>query len=230
VLKQISIRNYAIIESLEIQLSKGLNIITGETGAGKSILLGALSLILGERADTKSLYNQEEKCIIEADFDLDKKSFQELFVANEIDFEKHTIIRREILPSGKSRSFVNDTPVNLSVLRIIGEKLVNMHNQHETLELIRSGFQMEVVDVLAKNQPLLNSFSQDFARYKKEQKQLDELVLSYQRAKTELDFLSFQLKELMDANLDEAEQEILESEQKTLSNVEKYRKLYKHLF
>ncbi len=223
-LKQISIKNYAIIERLEIQLSTGLNIITGETGAGKSILLGALSLILGERADTKSLYNQEEKCIIEADFDIDKKLFQELFVANEIDFEKHTIIRREILPSGKSRSFINDTPVNLSVLRIIGEKLVNMHNQHETLELIRSGFQMEVVDVLAKNQPLLNSFSQDFARYKKEQKQLDELVLSYQRAKTELDFLSFQLKELMDANLDEAEQEILESEQKTLSNVEEIQK------
>lgn len=142
-LKQISIKNYAIIERLEIHSCTGLNIITGETGAGKSILLGALSLILGERADTKSLYNQEEKCIIEADFDIDKKLFQELFVANEIDFEKHTIIRREILPSGKSRSLVNHTPVNLSVLRIIGEKLVNMHNQHETLELIRSGFQME---------------------------------------------------------------------------------------
>ena len=197
-----------------------MNMITGETGAGKSILLGALALILGERADTKSLYHPDEKCVVEAEFNLEKKSFQNLFAEQELDFETHTIIRREILPSGKSRSFINDTPVTLSILRFIGERLVNMHNQNETLELIRGGFQLEIVDILAKNQTLLRSFQQDFSTYKKEQKLLEDITHTFEQSKKQLDFLQFQWKELSDANLINDEQEQLESEHKTLSNVD----------
>ncbi|HLP18701.1 MAG TPA: AAA family ATPase, partial [Chitinophagales bacterium] len=148
-LHRLTIRNYAIIDKLEIEFCDRMNIITGETGAGKSILLGALSLILGERADTKALYNQDEKCVVEADFEIENKGLKSFFADNELDFDTHTIVRREINQSGKSRAFINDTPVTLTVLKQLGEKLVNLHSQHETLELTRAGFQLDVIDTLA---------------------------------------------------------------------------------
>ncbi len=157
-LHRLSIRNYAIIEKLEIEFCDRMNIITGETGAGKSILLGALSLILGERADTKALYNTEEKCVVEADFEIENKDLKSFFSKNELDFDTHTIVRREINQSGKSRAFVNDTPVTLTVLKELGERLVNLHSQHETLELTKGGFQLDVVDTLAKNQLQITNY------------------------------------------------------------------------
>lgn len=222
-LRALSIQNYAIIDSLHVDFCNGVNIITGETGAGKSILLGALSLLLGERADSKALYNQEKKCLIEAEFD-SVSDTKYLYEDNDLDFEAITIVRREIAPNGKSRAFINDTPVNLNVLKAIGEKLVNMHTQHETLDLIESGFQLEVLDALAKNQILLKSYRQLYTAYKKDTTRLDAMVHEYNKAKAELDFLQFQLNELNEAKLDADEQTQLESEQQTLENVESIKK------
>ncbi len=219
-LHKLSIRNYAIIDKLDIEFSGALNIITGETGAGKSILLGALGLILGERADSKVLYNQEEKCIVEADFDISGYNLRDFFTEQELDFEAHTIVRREINQNGKSRAFVNDTPVTLNVLQSLGEKLVNLHNQHETLELTRSGFQLAVIDALAKNQGPLASYKAVFRQYKKDFKRLEELIEKAGAANAEMDYVQFQYKELAEANLEAGEQELLETEQGTLSNVE----------
>lgn len=219
-LHRLAIRNYAIIDKLEIEFCERMNIITGETGAGKSILLGALNLILGERADTKVLYNENEKCVVEADFEIENKGLKKFFIRHELDFDTHTIIRREINQSGKSRAFINDTPVTLAVLKELGENLVNLHTQHETLELIRAGFQLNVIDILAKNQELLAGYQANFAAYKKQQKQLEELSAQNKAASAELDFLSFQLTELAEAKLQTGEQAQLETEQNTLGNVE----------
>ena len=218
-LRHISIQNYAIIDDLRVDFDSGVNIITGETGAGKSILLGALALLLGERADTKVLYDQGQKCVIEAEFD-SVSDTRELFKHNDLDFEPVTIIRREIAQSGKSRAFINDTPVNLNVLKALGEKLVNMHSQHETLDLIEAGFQLEVLDALARNQSLLADYQKLFATYKKDQARLDLLIAEHNKAKAESDFIQFQLNELREAKLESGEQELLEAEQKTLENVE----------
>jgi DNA repair protein RecN (Recombination protein N) len=222
-LRALSIQNYAIIDELHVDFCNGVNIITGETGAGKSILLGALSLLLGERADSKALYNQEKKCLIEAEFD-SVSDTKYLYEENDLDFEAVTIVRREIAPNGKSRAFINDTPVNLTVLKALGEKLVNMHTQHETLDLIEAGFQLEVLDALAKNQIPLKSYRLLYAGYKKDTLRLDAMVAEYNKAKAELDFLEFQLNELNEAKLDADEQTQLESEQQTLENVESIKK------
>ena len=222
-LRQLSIQNYAIIDELHVDFCNGVNIITGETGAGKSILLGALSLLLGERADSKALYNQEKKCLIEAEFD-SVSDTKYLYEENDLDFEAVTIVRREIAPNGKSRAFINDTPVNLNVLKALGEKLVNMHTQHETLDLIEAGFQLEVLDALAKNQTLLKAYKQSYSGYKKNTIRLEAMVHEYNKAKAELDFLEFQLNELNEAKLDADEQTQLESEQQTLENVESIKK------
>ncbi|HWB62724.1 MAG TPA: AAA family ATPase [Chitinophagales bacterium] len=219
-LHRITIKNYAIIEGLEIQFNERMNIITGETGAGKSILLGALSLILGDRADTKVLFDKNEKCVVEADFEITDASLRSFFAHNELDFEVHTIVRREINQSGKSRAFVNDTPVTLSVLKELGEKLVNLHSQHETLDLIKAGFQMGIVDVLAGNRPLLETYRNKFDTYKNGQKQLEVMTEQLKSAHAEMDYLQFQLKEFTEARLEAGEQEPLEAEQNTLSNVE----------
>jgi DNA repair protein RecN (Recombination protein N) len=218
-LRLLSIHNYAIIDEVQVDFCNGVNIITGETGAGKSILLGALSLLLGERADSKALYDQNKKCLIEAEFD-SVSDTKYLFEENDLDFEPITIVRREISQNGKSRAFVNDTPVNLNILKALGEKLVNMHTQHETLDLIEAGFQLEVLDSLAKNQSLLKGYKHIYAAYKKETLSLDAMVQEYNKAKAELDFLEFQLNELNEAKLDADEQIQLESEQQTLENVE----------
>ncbi|HLP53333.1 MAG TPA: DNA repair protein RecN [Chitinophagales bacterium] len=219
-LHRLTIRNYAIIDKLEIEFCDRMNIITGETGAGKSILLGALSLILGERADTKALYNQDEKCVVEADFEIENKGLKSFFADNELDFDTHTIVRREINQSGKSRAFINDTPVTLTVLKQLGEKLVNLHSQHETLELTRAGFQLDVIDTLARNQDLLQTYRGLFNRYKKDHKRLEVLAEQFRTSSAELDYLQFQYNELAEAKLEADEQNTLEAEQNTLSNVE----------
>ena len=183
-------------------------------------MLGALSLILGERADTKVLYHEDAKCVVEADFEIEDKSLKSFFEKNELDYEHHTIIRREINQSGKSRAFINDTPVALNLLRELGEGLLNLHNQHETLDLVKAGFQLRVVDALAKNQVSLVDYQQKYQQYKKELKELDELTIRWKSNSAELDYLQFQLKEIAEAKLENGEQEKLESEQISLSNVE----------
>ena len=223
-LNRLIIKNYAIIDRLDIAFDEHLNIITGETGAGKSILLGALNLILGERADTKVLYNQEDKCVVEANFAIQQKELADFFEQNELDFEPNTIVRREINQNGKSRAFVNDTPVNLSLLKELGEKLVNLHSQHETLELTKSGFQMNVVDTLAKNKPLLEQYRQAFRLYKKHELALRDLITQNRNASAELDYLQYQWKELDEAKLEKDEQQELETEQNTLSNIDEIKR------
>lgn len=198
----------------------GINIITGETGAGKSILMGALSLILGERSDSKTLFNPEQKCVIEAVFQLDKPTFKPFFEKEELDFETQTVIRREITPNGKSRAFINDTPVNLPQLRALGEQLVNLHSQHETLELIDSGFQLKLVDHLAGTTKQAEDYEKQYAHFREAQRNLQLKLSGRSRSQQELEFLQFQLKEINEANLHAEEQQALETEQQTLSNVE----------
>lgn len=219
-LHRLTISNYAIIKKLDIEFCESMNIITGETGAGKSILLGALKLILGERADTRVLYDQNEKCVVEAHFEITNKALESFFTTNELDFEAHTIIRREINQSGKSRAFINDTPVTLQLLKVLGEQLVNLHSQHETLELSNAGFQLNVIDALAKNMPLLASYQNLFTAYRADLSRLKDLEEQFRNSNAELDYLQFQLAELDEAGLENTEQEVLEAEQNTLSNIE----------
>ncbi|MBK8658384.1 MAG: DNA repair protein RecN [Bacteroidetes bacterium] len=219
-LHRLSIRNYAIIDRLDIDFHERMNIITGETGAGKSILVGALNLILGQRADTKVLYDEKEKCVVEADFELQRPHLQAFFASHELEFDTHTIIRREISPSGKSRAFVNDSPVNLPLLKQLGEQLVNLHSQHETLDLTEAGFQLSVLDLVARNSATLAQYQTVYRSYRQHVTQLHELQARHKAAAAEQDFIQFQLSELADARLNEGEQERLEQEQSTLSNIE----------
>lgn len=219
-LHRLTIRNYAIIDQLEVAFGDRMNIITGETGAGKSVLMGALNLILGERADSKALYNQQEKCVVEADFEIENKNLKVFFSTHELDFDTHTIIRREINQNGKSRAFINDTPVTLQVLKELGEQLVNMHSQHETLELTKAGFQLRVVDTLAGNQLLLADYRSLFSTYKKQQQSLALLIEQNKASTAELDFLQFQFKELAEALIQPGEETVLEAELSTLNHVE----------
>ena len=163
-LNQLEIKNYAIIQHVSLTFDRGLNIITGETGAGKSILLGALGLSLGDRADTKILYNQKEKCVIEAKFIIGSYHLESLFEDLDLDYDDLTIVRREINPSGKTRAFVNDTPVTLDTLRLLAEKLVNLTSQNETQQLNKESYQLELIDLVANNQKVLKEFFLDFLR------------------------------------------------------------------
>ncbi|TWO30874.1 DNA repair protein RecN [Seonamhaeicola sediminis] len=215
-----SIKNYALIDNLKVDFNNGFSIITGETGAGKSILLGGLSLILGKRADLSSLKNTSQKCIIEAVFNVAEYNLESLFEAEDFDYEPHTIIRREILPSGKSRAFVNDSPVNLSSLQLLGERLIDIHSQHQTLELTNNEFQFQVIDALAKNEAFLKVYQTELKAYKKLQKELNELQIFQSEAIKEHDYNSFLLNELVEANLVESELESLEEEYETLNNIE----------
>ncbi len=216
----LSIKNYALIDNLQVDFNGGLSIITGETGAGKSILLGGLSLILGKRADLNSLKDTTQKCIIEAVFDVSHYNLEPLFDAEDFDYETQTIIRREILPSGKSRAFVNDSPVNLVSLQLLGERLVDIHSQHQTLQLTSNDFQFQVIDALANNDELLQSYATELKAYKKLQKELQELHDFQAEAIKEHDYNSFLLNELVEANLIEGEQQALEEEYETLNNIE----------
>ena len=219
-LTSLSIKNYALIDHLHVDFNNGFTIITGETGAGKSILLGGLSLILGKRADLSSLRDKESKCVIEAVFDVTNYNLESLFSTEDLDFEPQTIIRREILPSGKSRAFVNDSPVNLSSLQLLGNKLVDIHSQHETLQLVDDAFQFQVIDALANVANDLNVYSQKRKEYKTLNKALNQLVAFQTEAIKEHDYNLFLLNELTQAKLKSEELESLEEELETLSNID----------
>ena len=219
-LTTLSIKNYALIDSLQVHFTNGLTIITGETGAGKSILLGGLSLILGKRADLSSVKNASEKCVIEATFDIANYDLKSLFVAEDLDYEPQTIIRREILPSGKSRAFVNDTPVTLNSLQVLGEQLLDIHSQHQTLQLTDDDFQFQVIDALAQNGHLLQDYILQLGKFRSVKSELKKLQNQKVEAIKELDYNLFLLKELEEAKLVEGELEVLEEEYETLNNFE----------
>jgi len=219
-LKELHIRNYAIIKEVDIAFNNKLNIITGETGAGKSILMGALGLILGERADTKSLMNADDKCVIEGVFDVSTYSIKSYFDQNELDYDNTCILRREIAPNGKSRAFINDTPVNLNQLKDLGSQLVDIVSQHQTLDLNNSDFQLSIVDAIADNNPDLEQYKQSYKQYKQTEKILAELIERESKAKTDEDYLQFILNELNEANPLPNEQEELEKQLEILSNAE----------
>jgi len=219
-LASLSISNFALIDKLEIDFSDGFSIITGETGAGKSILLGALGLVLGKRADLTSLKNKEDKCVIEAHFNILNYNLQPFFVSNDLDYEDETIIRREILPSGKSRAFINDSPVNLQELQELSVFLIDIHSQHQTQELLEALFQFQIIDSVAENQDNLNQYSTILSSYKKDKSQLAALNIKLQTLLTEQDYNTFLLEELLSAKLKVNEQEELEQVYEQLNNVE----------
>ena len=219
-LTALSIKNYALIDDLKVDFPEGFIIITGETGSGKSIMLDALSLILGKRADMSALRNKEEKCIIEAEFSLQNYEFQPLFQELDIDYDPQTIIRREILPSGKSRAFVNDVPATLEVLSRLGQVLVDIHSQHQTLAISDTSFQFAIIDAMANNKSLLTEYVQLHQLLKKEHKKLEELIEFQKNAKKEYDYNLHQLKELKSATLEEGILEELEESYEEASNIE----------
>ena len=219
-LQKLSIRNYALIDSLDIEFDKGLNIITGETGAGKSIILGALSLILGQRAESKYFFNQGKKCIIEGVFLLSDEKLKSIFETNDIDFFEENILRREISIDGKSRSFINDTPVNLSTLKLIGEKLIDIHSQHATQEINDASFQLLIIDALADHEQLLSSYRSGFKKLTQDQSLVKELILKADEARSKQDYEQFLFNELEQAGLREGEQEELEQELERLTHAE----------
>ena len=217
-LQKLSISNYALIDNLEISFDSGLNILTGETGAGKSIILGALSLILGQRAEGRYFFNQQKKCVIEGSFKIGAFHLKHFFEDNDLDYEAETVLRREISADGKSRAFVNDTPVNLTALKALGEKLIDIHSQHATMEINDPEFQLLVVDAVAKHDELLNDYRVKFRSYKKSTTKLQQLIDEGDKAKADLDYYQFQFDELEKANLADGEQELLEHELYALNN------------
>ncbi|SHH77007.1 DNA repair protein RecN [Winogradskyella jejuensis] len=219
-LTSLSISNFALIDALDINFNSGFSIITGETGAGKSILLGGLSLVLGKRADSSQIKDKSKKCVIEAIFDIANYDLKTVFANDDLDYDPQTIIRREILPSGKSRAFVNDTPVTLDSLNRLSAHLLDIHSQHQTLQLVDDAFQFKVIDALAKNESLLSSYKSELSNYKSLQKQLQQLQEELIEAKKEYDYNVFLLNELEEAQLKEGELEELESTYEQLSNVE----------
>lgn len=219
-LTSLTIHNYALIEELHVDFTDGLTMITGETGAGKSILLGALGLVLGNRADLNSLKDQSKKCVIEAVFKIDNYNLTSFFEEENIDFEVDTIIRREILPGGKSRAFINDTPVNLSVLAILNSYLIDVHSQNQTTAIIQTAFQFEILDALANHKPKVESYKRGLALYKNLQKEFSELLNQQHKANEQHDYNSFLYNELKIANLKETEQEELEALLEKLNHIE----------
>jgi DNA repair protein RecN (Recombination protein N) len=219
-IQRLSIRNYAIIEHLEMDFSNKLTIITGETGAGKSILLGALGMILGNRADTKVLYKQTEKCVIEGYFNIAKYDLKPFFEAHEIDYETESVVRRELTPAGKSRTFINDTPVNLNTLRQFTGALVDLHQQFDTLDMHEVSFQIRMVDALADNKKLLGEYQILYKKFQENKRQLAQLVKRNENSAREMDFIHFQLVEFDKAELIAGEQERLEIEMTQLNHSE----------
>ena len=216
----LSIKNYALIEKLSIDFSKGFSIITGETGAGKSIILGALGLVLGKRADLTSLKNKDEKCVIEAHFEIAKYNLQSFFELNDLDFENETIIRREILPSGKSRAFINDSPVNLPVLQELSLFLIDIHSQHQTQELSEEKVQFEIIDAIANNQLSILEYQSFLKTFKSDKSKLNSLLKKQIDFAKEQEYNAFLLEELLLAQLKSGEQETLEKDFEKLNNVE----------
>lgn len=216
----LSIKNYALIEKLTIDFSTGFSIITGETGAGKSIILGALGLVLGKRADLTSLKNKEEKCVIEAQFEISKYNLKEFFEANDLDYEDETIIRREILPSGKSRAFINDSPVNLQELQDLSLFLIDIHSQQQTQELSDENVQFKIIDAIANNLETISSYQKLLKTYKSDKSKLNDLLKKQSDSGKEQEYNTFLLNELVAAKLKSGEQEELEADFEKLNNVE----------
>lgn len=220
-LKQLYIRNFTLIDTLDIHFNPGFSVITGETGAGKSIILGAINLLLGQRADVKSIKSNSSKCVIEAHFDISRYNMQDFFTENNIDFDDtDCILRRELNSSGKTRSFINDTPVALNLMRTFGQQLIDIHSQHQNLLLNEEDFQLNVVDIIAKDRELLIKYKEHFNAYKDAKKAVDRLCKEIEENKKNEDYIRFQLKELTEAELKDGMQEELERESEKLSHVE----------
>lgn len=219
-LTHLTIKNYALIDHLEMDLSGHLNVITGETGAGKSIMLGALGLLLGNRADTKVLWNESEKCITEGTFNIGPYSLQSIFESENLDYDDQTVLRREISPGGKSRAFINDTPVTLDIMKKIGVRLMDIHSQHETLDLGNRTFQLEVIDAYASNYTIKSEYKQVWQNYQATKSAFDTLQAEATQLRQEADFVTFQLNELTSANIEVGEQEKLESSLKIMEHAE----------
>lgn len=219
-LQNLFIQNYTLIEKLDLDFSKGFSVLTGETGAGKSIIIGALGLVLGNRADRTALKKQDKKCIVEATFNIKTYHLEYFFDDNNLDYDDTLLLRREINMKGKSRAFINDTPVNLTIIKTIGDKLVNIHSQHETLMLNNPGFQLDVLDNYAKNKELLQEYENEFNQYKQIASELERIKTTLAEAKKDLDYYHFQYEELEKANLVEGEYEESEKELEVLNNAE----------
>ena len=219
-LTHLKVENFSLIRSLEIDFSTGFTAITGETGAGKSIILGALALILGQRADTQSLLLKDSKCTVEGNFRIEGYDLKSFFERNDLDYDVFTVIRREITPLGKSRAFINDTPVGLNVLKELGDRLINIHSQHETLTLGDTGFQLGIVDAVADNQILRTSYRNLFDHHQTLKNKLSVLLAEEKKSKADQDYYQFQLNEFEVVNLKPGEKEELEAELEILNHAE----------
>ena len=220
-LKQLYIKNFTLIDTLDMEFRSGFSVITGETGAGKSIILGAIGLLLGQRADSKSVKMGTDKCVIEAHFDLSRYGMERFFDENEIEFDaEDTIIRRELTSAGKSRAFINDTPVALSMLKELGEQLVDVHSQHQNLLLNKQDFQLNVVDIIADDAKELTDYQQTYVRYQELKKEEQRLREDIEQGRQQVDFMQFQYDELTNARLSDGEQEELEQRSETMSHSE----------
>lgn len=220
-LKHLYIKNFTLIDTLDIELHSGFSVITGETGAGKSIILGAIALLLGQRADLKAIKQGAEKCTIEAHFDLSRYQMDDFFTENDIENDPDDcIVRRELTASGKSRAFINDTPVPLSLLKELGEMLIDVHSQHQNLLLNKQDFQLNVVDIIASDKKELDSYQQTYTDFRKAEEELQELQEDIERNRQNADFLQFQYEELTSANLQSGELEELEQKSETMSHSE----------
>ena len=220
-LKSLFIQNYALIDTLDIRFAPGFSVITGETGAGKSIILGAIGLLLGQRADSRSIKNGANRCVIEATFDLSAYGMELFFEQNDLDFDgKECIVRREITAAGKSRAFINDTPTTVNQLKELGEMLIDIHSQHQNLLLNKENFQLQVIDILAGDREEMQQYKTLYTAFRKVRKQLEQAQKEAEQARTEEDYLAFQLDQLEKASLKEGEQEELEQEAETLTHAE----------
>lgn len=219
-LRSLHIQNYALIEELDITFEPGFSVITGETGAGKSIILGAIGLLLGQRADTKTIKYGASKCVIEARFDVSGHLLKEFFEANELEYDEECIMRREVHASGKSRAFINDTPASLAQMKELSEQLIDVHSQHQNLLLNKEDFQLNVLDMVANNEELLSRYKTAFQQWRGFEKELNELVVLAEKGRADQEFLQFQLDQLEQAQLKEYEQQELEKEVETLSHAE----------
>ena len=219
-LRSLYIQNYALIEKLDISFDKGFSVITGETGAGKSIILGAIGLLLGQRADVKAIRRGASKCIIEARFDISGYGMRPFFEDNELEYDEECILRREVQASGKSRAFINDTPASLSQVKELGELLIDVHSQHQNLLLNKEGFQLNVLDILAHNDAALEKYHARYAEWKQAERELAELMALAEKSRSDEDYIRFQLEQLEEAHLSEGEQEELEQEAEMLSHAE----------
>ena len=220
-IKHLHIENYALIEALDLELHSGFSVITGETGAGKSIILGAIGLLLGQRADMKAIKVGAKRCVVEATFDVGSYGMQDFFEENDLDFDgSECIVRRELTASGKSRAFINDTPASLAQLKELGEQLIDIHSQHKNLLLGKEDFQLGTLDIVAKNDKLLNEYKTEYKEYRQAEKQLEKAIEEARNSKEDEDYLRFQVEQLADANLADGEQEELEEEAETLEHAE----------